>query len=133
MIKIDIDLTPNKREFNDQWLKLQMLLHQIKPCFIRISSSKKGLHILKFYDDTKLYDDEKLYTYEKEIKSQVWVEEVYDDRKRLLINQIRARYGLTKDILFKRKSFRNKTRDAGDWIATNDSHDVEITLDYWRV
>ncbi len=100
----------NKRVFT-----AQRCLNELKPCYVRVSSSRKGFHILKFCNDG------------------LWVEQAYDDPKRRLINEIRIKEGLTANILFDVKSFRKVTRESGEWQKINDGYDVERFLDYWRV
>lgn len=112
------------------------MLHNLKPCFARISSSKNGLHVRKFYTEEKLYD-RILYNYKKFCKPLEWPEELYDDPKRKLIREIRLRYGLTSNVIFDVKSFRDITRVAGEWQEIQDAWDVELFLDYffdfWRL
>lgn len=136
IVTIDFDFTNKKRGLLSQLSTAQKLLHNLKPCLARISSSRKGLHILKFYAEEKLYDD-KLYNYKKFCKPLEWAEEIYDDPKRKLIREIRVKYGLTSKILFDIKAFRKVTRVAGEWQEIQDAWDVERFLDYffdfWRL
>lgn len=135
IITIDVDFTHNNRKFIGQLSVVQRLLNNLKPCKARVSSSKKGLHITKFFNK-ETYDDEKLLIYEKRCKPLEWVEEIYDDPKRKIIREIRAKYGLAPNILFDIKSFRNVTRVAGEWQEIRDAWDVERFLDFffdfWR-
>ncbi len=122
MIKLDFDgvayMRRNRRVPHLKRLQLaQQCLNNLKPCYARVSGSKKGFHVLKLYDGNGCG----------------WIEDVYDDPKRRPINEIRMRYGLTANILFDIKSFRNVTRVAGEWQLINDGYDVERFLDYWRV
>jgi hypothetical protein len=134
-ITIDIDFTRNKREFIAQLSVVQRLLNNLKPCKARVSSSKRGLHILKSFE-TESYDDEKLLIYEKWCKPLIWIEEIYDDPKRRFIREIRAKDGLAPNILFDIKSYRNITREAGEWHEILEAMDVELFLDFfldfWR-
>ncbi len=135
IITIDVDFTNNKRKFIAQLSVVQRLLNNLKPTRARVSSSKRGLHIQKFYDKES-YDDEKLFVYEKQCKPLEWVEEIYDDPKRKIIREIRAKDGLAPNILFDEKSFRNITRKAGPWHEIHDAIDVErfldFFIDFWR-
>ncbi len=115
MIKIDFDDLIIGRRLNMRRIhEAQKCLHNLKPCYARVSGSKKGFHLLKFCNDG------------------LWAEQVYDDPKRRLINEVRDKHGLTGNILFDVKSFRNVTRKAGDWQLINDGYDAERFLDYWR-
>ena len=122
MIKLDFDgvayMRRNRRVPHLKRLQLaRQCLNNLKPVYARVSGSKKGFHVLKFYDGN----------------GGGWAEQVYDDPKRRAINDIRKKYGLTADILFDVKSFRDVTRVAGEWQEINDGYDVERFLDYWRV
>ncbi len=135
-ITLDIDLTSRKRKLLGQLTIVQKLLNNLKPCQARVSSSKKGLHIKKFYDKI-LYDDEVWQTYER-CKPLEWIEEIYDDPKRREIREIRAKDGSTPpNILFDDKSYRDITRKAGEWHEIQDAYDVELFLDFffdfWRL
>ncbi len=121
MIKIDFDdivirgrrgklVLNNKRVF-----VAQRCLNELKPCYARVSSGRRGFHILKFCDDG------------------LWAEQAWDDPKRRLINEIRISEGLTANILFDVKSFRNVSRKAGEWHLIKDGYDVEQFLSYWVV
>lgn len=135
IITIDIDFTKNKRKLMKQLFITQKMLNNLKPCFARISSSKRGLHVLKFFAGEKIYDD-KLYIYNKFCNRLEWPEEIYDDEKRKLIREIRIKYGLTSNVLFDVKSFRDITRVAGEWQDVQNAWDVERLLDFfidfWR-
>lgn len=135
IITIDVDFTKNKRKLMNQLFITQEMLNNLKPCFARISSSKRGLHVLKFFAEEKIYGD-KLYNYNKFCKRLEWPEEIYDDEKRKLIREIRIKYGLKSNVLFDVKSFRDITRVAGDWQEIENAWDVEGLLDYfidfWR-
>jgi hypothetical protein len=132
---MDVDFAKNQRNFLQQLFQTQIMLNNLKPCFVRHSSSKKGLHALKFYLEDNLYD-EKLCNYKKFCKPLEWAEEIYDDPKRKLIREIRIKYGLTSSVLFDIKSFRNITRVAGEWQFIQDAWEVERFLDFffdfWR-
>ena len=129
-ITIDVDFTRNKRMFLSQISVVQRLLNNLKPCHVRVSSSKRGLHIKKFYDKI-LYEDEERQIYQKHCNLLEWVEEVYDDPKRRVIREIRAKEGGLPNILFDDKSFRDISRKAGDWYVIQDALDVEIFLDFF--
>jgi hypothetical protein len=58
---------------------------------------------------------------------------MWDDPRRRIINKIRERYGLTTDILFDIKRYRNVRLVAGQWWFTDNSYDAERIIDYWRV
>ena len=135
-ITIDVDFSKNKRKLIPQLSLAQIMLHNLKPCFSRISSGKRGLHILIFYVDQELYHDERLQSYRKYCKPLHWSEEIYDDVKRKAIREIRIKYGLTSSVLFDVKSFRDVIRVAGEWQHIQDAWDVELLLsffmDFWR-
>ncbi len=124
MIKIDFDsiVVPGRKKgskgrlvlHNKRVFVAQRCLNELKPCYARVSSSKRGFHIMKFCDGG------------------LWLEQTFDDTKRRLINEIRIKEGLTANILFDVKSFRNVTRESGEWKLINDGYDVEMFLDYWR-
>jgi hypothetical protein len=137
-ITIDIDLTRNKRKLLDQLAIVQRLLNNLKPCQARVSSSKKGIHVQKFYDKI-LYDYEGWEIYEKYCHPLVWCEEIFDDPKRKKLREIRVKEGgYTPDnILFDVKSFRGIILKAGEWYEIQESYDVELFLDFfldfWRL
>lgn len=129
-ITLDVDLNYNKRKFIDEISRVQRLLNNLKPCEVRVSSSKRGLHIKKFYDKI-LYEDEERQMYQKHCNLLEWVEEVYDDPRRRVIREIRAKEGGLPNILFDDKRFRDISRKAGDWYFIQDARDVEIFLDFF--
>ncbi|WP_143311571.1 hypothetical protein [Candidatus Methanoperedens nitratireducens] len=57
----------------DRVLEVQKCLHSLRPCYARVSGGKNEFQFLKFFNDG------------------IWAEEVWDDPKRRLINEIRAR------------------------------------------
>jgi hypothetical protein len=67
-----------------------------QPYSIRLSSGKKGLHIVLSCDDKKY-------------------RERWDDPKRLMIDKIRAKHGLTGDILADVKCIGKDRRVSGKW------------------
>lgn len=136
-ITIDYDFSRNKRKLINQLYIAQKMLHNLKPCYARVSSSKNGMHIRRFDVNREIYDDEEFRNYCKFCKPLEWSEEIYDDAKRKLIREIRLKYGLTSNVLFDQKSFRNITRVAGEWQEIKDAADVETFLDFfydfWRL
>jgi hypothetical protein len=135
-ITLDVDFNLNKRKFIGELSLVQRLLNNLKPCEARVSSSKRGLHIQKFYEKT-LYEDEERQIYQKRCMPLEWIEEIYDDPKRRMIREIRAQEDGTPNILFDTKSFRDITREAGEWYEIQDASDVELFLDFfldfWRI
>ncbi len=133
---IDFDFSKNKRRLVAQLSLAQRMLHNLKPCYARNSSSKNGLHVLMFYVDQELYHDEKFQSYQKFCRPLHPYEEIYDDVKRKTIREIRIKYSLTSGVLFDIKSFRNIIRVSGQWQHIQDAWDVERMLDYfidfWR-
>ncbi len=61
IITIDVDFTKNRRELMKQLFITQKMLNNLKPCFARISSSKRGLHVLKFFAGEKIYNDNYIF------------------------------------------------------------------------
>jgi hypothetical protein len=135
-ITIDFDFTHKKRGLLKELFLAQTLLHNTKPCFARPSSSKHGLHVLKFYTDMDSYGDEIFRNYKKFCRPLEWAEEIYDDPKRKIIREFRIIQGMSSGILFDVKCFRDITRVAGDWQFIQDAWKVERFLDFffdfWR-
>jgi hypothetical protein len=121
LIKLDIDNVP------ERFFEVQKILHFLIPFYIRVSGGKKGLHLLKVCDKPEPCED--LGTG----KACDWILDMYDDPRRRTINKVRERYGLTSDILFDIKSYRNVRLVAGQWWFTDNSYDAERIIDYWRV
>lgn len=108
-LKIDFDNVPCRL------YEAQVCLHNLsKPYHVRVSASGKGFHICKMCP----YCD--------------WFTQVWDDRRRRIINEVRKRNGFIGNILFDIKSVRGNRRAAGEWQLIKDSYDVEIFIDFWR-
>ncbi len=121
LIKLDIDNVP------ERIFEVQKILHNLMPCYVRISGGKKGLHVLKKCDKSEPCQD--LGTG----KGCDWILDMWDDPKRRKINKIRGKEGLATDQIFEIKCYRNVRLIAGEWWKTDDSYNVERILDYWRV
>ena len=80
------------------------------PYDVRISASGEGLHIRKEGDYT--YDDP-LYT-------------MYDDPRRLRMNKIRQRAGVSHNLLWAEKPYTQQKKEAGSW------HRIRDLVDVWR-
>ncbi len=68
-----------------------------QPYFIRVSSGGKGIHIRLSCDDKKY-------------------RELWDDPKRMEIDEIRAKHGLTGDILDEVKCIGKDRKVSGKWV-----------------
>lgn len=69
-----------------------------QPYLIRVSSGKKGIHILLLCDNDEKY------------------RERWDDPKRLKIDRTRKKHGLTGDFLDTVKSIGKERRVSGKWV-----------------
>ncbi|HMB45767.1 MAG TPA: hypothetical protein VKL21_08095 [Candidatus Methanoperedens sp.] len=108
-LKLDFDDVPNRI------YEAQVCLHNImKPFYVRVSSGKRGFHVLKFCTNCD------------------WLVSVWDDKRRRIINEVRKRNGFIGNILFDIKTVRGKRRAAGEWQLIKDSYDVERFIDFWR-
>ncbi len=121
LIKLDVDDVPKR------FFEVQKILHAMIPCYLRVSSGKKGLHVLKICDKPEPCQDLGIG------KPCAWILDMWDDPKRRKINQIREREGLATDQQFEIKSYRNVRLVAGEWWKTDNSYDAEKMIDYWRV
>lgn len=133
---IDFDFTHKKRGLLHELYLAQILLHNTKPCFVRSSSSKHGLHVLIFFIDRDSFDDENFRNYKKFCKPLEWPEEIFDDPKRKIIREFRIIQGMTSGILFDVKCFRDVVRVADEWQYIQNAWQVERFLDFfydfWR-
>lgn len=113
LIRIDFD------DVKYRILEAQTMLHNLKPVWFRVSSGKKGFHIIKFTD---ISDEDRIL-----------IQEFYDDPNRHNINMLRRKAGLSWNRLFDMKCRNGKVKVAGEWQLLNDGYDVEMSLNYWRV
>jgi len=101
LIRLDVDrISP---------LFLLKLLHNLKPCWVRLSPSKKGLHVKK----------EGLADYES------WAYLQFDDPRRRDLNVWREARGMSHNVLWSVKN----NNVAGDWVLISVSGDVNCFFD----
>lgn len=114
-MKIDFDNASRRGLYT-----LSMLYNLPKPYQARSSSGGKGLHIRRNCKDcsNSCYDC-MFYL-------------LYDDRRRVKLNEIRRRSSMSHNLLFDIKNGRS----CGDWIKVDNSADVETVLNlfsyYWK-
>jgi hypothetical protein len=87
-------------------------LIEFLPCLVRISSSRNGLHIKKICNN------------EIEHSCALSLKQKYDDPKRIAIDALRKKVGLTSEILFFVKCIGQERRVAGEWIEFESESDV---------
>jgi len=83
------------------------------PCKVRISGGGNGLHFKK-------------YCFDESYKNAFVIREKYDDPKRLYVDRINERAGLTTNILLGHFCFKNETRIASEWITVRNKEDADL-------
>ena len=110
-VTIDFD---NYRERIDE---LKQCMISLLPFKARKSGNREGLHLLKRCPD------------EAEYLRALSIKQKCDDPKRLLIDALRAKYGLTGNVLFTIKCIGNERKVAGEWVNFKNESDIAILED----